>query len=108
MKGWAGVRSTTQCKTFDEFRLEKYIGGNSGIDTLPPTSSANKGTHPQRRSTCIYCRSIHLLDPSPKELDPREYGWEENFGLMLPKKNLKLIPDNMLNICSCSGNCDTT
>ena len=72
VKGWAGVRSTTQCKTFDEFRLERYIGGNSGIDTLPPTSSANKGTHPQRRSTCIYCRSIHLLDPSPKELAGRK------------------------------------
>ena len=51
------------------------------------------------REALLVYRSIHLLDPSPKEL--------ENFGLMLPKKNLKLIPDNMLNICSCSGKCDT-
>ena len=106
VKGCAGVRSTTQCKTFDELRLEKYIGGNSGIDALPPTSSVVKG-HIHRGALLVY-RSIHLLDRDMKELDPHEHGWEENFDLMLPKKNLKLIPTHMLNTCSCSGKCDNT
>ena len=32
LKVSAGVRSTTTCKTFDELRLEKYIGGNTGVN----------------------------------------------------------------------------
>ena len=106
VKGYAGVRSATQCKTFDELRLEKYIGGKSGIDTLPPTSSVVKG-HIHRGALLLY-RLIHLLDQGTKELDPHEHGWEENFDIMLPQKNLKLIPINMLNTCSCGGKCNNT
>ena len=48
VKTYSGVKSKTQSKTFDELSLEKYIGGkyigwNSGIDALPPTSSVMKG-----------------------------------------------------------------
>ncbi|CAM4574588.1 unnamed protein product [Leuciscus chuanchicus] len=36
---WAGARSTTTAKTFDDFRVEIYTSGSAGIDALPPTSS---------------------------------------------------------------------
>ena len=106
VKTYSGVKSKTQSKTFDELRLEKYIGGNSGIDALPLTSSVMKG-HIHRSVLLVY-RAIHLLDRDPEELDPHEYGREESFGLMLPIRNLKLVPDNMLNVCACGGHCDST
>ena len=40
---WAGARSTTTAKTFDDFRLEIYTSGSAGIDALPPTSSGIRG-----------------------------------------------------------------
>ena len=63
--------------------------------------------HLHRGALLVY-RAIHLLDRDPEELDPHEYGWEESFGLMLPIRNLKLVPDNMLNVCACGGHCDST
>ena len=103
VKVWAGARSTTKCKTFDALTLEKYKGG-TGIDSLPPTSSVIRG-HIHRGALLIY-RVCHLLDRDPEELDPNEYGWEENFGIMLPSQCLKSIPDNMLSLCKCTGKCD--
>ena len=49
---YAGVRSSTKCVTFDEFRLECYLAGNS-LDSLPPTSSVVLG-HIRRGSYLIH------------------------------------------------------
>ena len=40
-------------RTFDALRHEKYLGGNSGIDDLPPTSYAI-GTHIHRGAYLVY------------------------------------------------------
>ena len=43
MRVWAGARSTTTAKTFDDFRVEIYSSGSAGIDVLPPTSRGIRG-----------------------------------------------------------------
>ena len=97
VKVWAGAKTTITAKTFNELRLEKYLSG-SGIDLLPPTSSSIRG-HIFRGGFLIY-NIVHMLDNDIIHLDPREYAWEENHGIMLPSQILKPIPTAKL--CRCS------
>ena len=52
-------------------------------------------------------RACHLLNGDPEELNLNLYGWEENYGIMLPSKCLDLIPDIVLNLCKCTNKCDS-
>ena len=104
IKVTAGVMTKTRSTTFDAYRREKYTGGSTGINDLPPTSSAIR-THIHRASYSVYI-ACSLLDQHKVHLDPREYGWETRFGVMLPVKSLRPLPPKMRKVCGCRGRCD--
>ena len=39
--------------------------------------------------------------------DPLEHGWVEQFGMLLPAKHLKALPENVLKTCLCQKSCDS-
>ena len=100
----AGVKSKPLATTFDGLRHEKYIGGTTGINDLPPTSHAIRA-HIHRAAYLVYT-SCNLLNTDRGTLDPQEYGWEKRFGIMLPVKSLKPLPPYMLKTCGCGGKCE--
>ena len=103
VKVWAGIRSKTTTRTFDQLRLEQYVD-KSSLDTLPPTSSVVRG-HLHRAAYLIKDTSS-LLEPDYNRPDPLENGWISQFGRLLPAKNLKSLPENILKTCGCQKSCD--
>lgn len=105
---WAGARSTTTCDTFDQLRLENYISGKCGLDALPPTSSEIRG-HIKRGAYLVHkaCQLLNRANEQESKLQPFEYGWEENFGALLPSKYLNPLPPNLLTVCNCAGKCNS-
>ena len=103
VKVWAGVRSSTKAKTFDQLRLEHYVN-SSGIDTLPPTSSVIRAHI--HRSAYLIKETSSFLDPHYHKADPLENGWISQFGKLIPAKNLKPLPDDILKTCSCQKTCE--
>ena len=103
VKVWAGVRSKTTARTMDQLRLEQYVNGSS-LDTLPPTSSV-VGGHLHRGDYLIKDTSS-LLEPNYNRPDPLENGWISQFGRLLPAKNLKPLPEDILKTCSCQKACN--
>ena len=103
---YAGVRSTTTCMTFDALRLENYVGGAS-LDCLPPTSSVIRG-HIQRAAYLIRqaCLLLDLTNDDRPD-DPVENGWINEFGMLLPAKCLKPLPEKVLKSCKCEGTCES-
>ena len=71
----AGVRSKTTSETLDELRFENYIGGETGIDSLPPTSSAIRG-HIHRGAFLIYkaCNLLNKIDAYIMDAEPLNHG----------------------------------
>lgn len=105
---FAGARSTTTCETFDQLRVESYISARVGIDDLPPTSSEIRG-HIQRGAFLVHkaCHLLSIVDEQEDRLQPLQHGWEEHFNALLPAKCLKPLPQSILKICKCSGDCST-
>ena len=103
---WAGVRSNTTADTFDQLRLENFIKGVA-IDNLPPTSSVIWG-HIHRGAYQIR-KSCNILEKEARERldDPLENGWVELFGMLVPAKCMKALPDKVLKLCKCDGKCKT-
>ena len=103
---WAGPRSATDAETFDQLRQEMYSAGRHGIDSLPPTSSVVSG-HIKRGHFLVNkaCQLLHKCQERPQGAE-HEYGWEEHFGVLLPSKSLKALPQHLLVTCKCTGNCD--
>ena len=62
VKVTAGVMTKTRSKTFDDYLREKYTGGSTGINDLPPTSTAIR-THILRASYSVYIQVISMDDP---------------------------------------------
>ena len=72
---WAGVRSKTTAETFDELRFENYIGGATGIDSLPPTSSVIRG-HIHHGAFLIYkaCNLLNISNAHIMDAEPLNHG----------------------------------
>lgn len=105
---WTGTRSATPAQTFDQLRVEKFTGGNTGIDSLPPTSSVIRG-HIHRGGFLAY-KACHLLSTARDhfpDLDPLKHGWLDTLGMLLPSKCLKPLPAAVTTVCKCAGKCDT-
>jgi hypothetical protein len=105
---WAGARSNTTGQTFDQLRVENYIGASGGIEAIPPTSSEIRG-HIKRGAFLVH-KTCQLLataaaNESDARLQPSRYGWEEHFGTLLPSKCMKPLPRSLLTTCECAGKC---
>ena len=105
VKMMADVNAKPRSKHFDEYRVEKYTSGShSGLSDLPPTSIAIH-SHILRAAYSVYT-ACTLLVSDKVRLDPRDHGWEERHGIMLPIKALNPLPAHMLTVCGCGGRCD--
>ena len=106
VKVFATARTTTKAHTFDELRLEQYLGTKTGktIGSLPPSSSVIHGH--LRRAFFVIRRFMSLLDDSHDKLAPTEYGWIiDADDHLLPDKCLKALPSNITVVCKCAGKC---
>ena len=101
---WAGVRSKTTAETFDQLRLENFVNGSS-LESLPPTSSVINGH--LKRGFFLVKQACNLLKNPNNSDDPLEHGWVERFGMLLPDKNLKSLPEFVLKICKCQKSCES-
>ena len=106
---WTGMRKKTKAKTFDFLREEIYSNSAAGLENLPPTSSVIrghilKGAFLVNKACTLLGNSNHEQEDYKKTL---EYGWEEQFGVMLPSKYLKFLPSIFTTICKCSRKCRT-
>ena len=101
---WCVNRKTT-ATTFDLLRLEYYTCYSQGIDGLPPTTSVIKG-HLRRGAFSLQRKSsIIALTSSPEQELPEHNEWSIEFGMYLPKKNLRSLPDKLTATCNCGTDC---
>ena len=52
-------------------------------------------------------QACNLLKNPNNSDDPLEHGWVERFGMLLPDKNLKSLPEFVLKICKCQKSCES-
>ncbi|KAH3840201.1 hypothetical protein DPMN_113646 [Dreissena polymorpha] len=54
------------------------------------------------------CKVLKNIDgPETRLAQAIHGGWEEHFGMLLPTKCLKPLPQSLLILCKCTGKCDT-
>lgn len=82
-KVWAGARSKTIVDTFDKFRHECYLNGKT-LNEFPPISTAIRG-HIQL-CFCFYKirNTITLIEPQQQDLNPQDFGWTKENGVLIP------------------------
>ena len=103
---WSGTRITS-AKTFDLLRLEYYTCYSQGIDGLPPTSSVVK-SHIRRGAFSLRHKcSIIGAERNFQQNSAADNGWGVVFGVYLPEKNLRFIPDRLIATCNCGSDCTT-
>ena len=85
-----GANCKTSVKTFDELRWEQFCNSKR-LGTLAPTSSVIKG-HLKRADFLIY-EACNLLNSQLEVRSTTYYGWEVQFGLLVPQKCLKPMPE---------------
>jgi hypothetical protein len=104
VKLWAGACSSTTVNTFDKLRHDCYLTGKS-LNELPPTSSTICG-HIRR---CFYVirNAITLLEARHNSLDPEDFGWSKEAGVLTPVRFLNPLPPELLMTCQCAGKCDS-
>ncbi|MES9884561.1 MAG: hypothetical protein ABW185_27265 [Sedimenticola sp.] len=100
---WAGARSSTTVDTFDKLRYDCYLKGKS-LNELPPTSSVICGHI--RRCFFVIRNAITLLEANHDSLDPKDFGWTNESGVLVPERFLYHLPPNILVLCQCTGKCD--
>ena len=83
VKVWASAKSITKARSFDDLRLEQYLGSKAAktFESLPPSSSVIHGHI--RRAFYVVRRVMFLLDDSHEDLDPTDFGMNNN---LLPDK----------------------
>jgi hypothetical protein len=93
-------RGTTSLKTMDELRFYLYHHSSSAsFMDLPSTSFATKG-HILRAFYGTYMQ-LNCLSQNT-ELDPKNFGFEENDGLLVPSTFARLVPDDLPQSCTCA------
>ena len=87
----------TQLKTMNAMRYFVYhISKNVAYSDLPPTSQSI-AAHIQRSLYSTYIQ-IHCMK---KIIDPYQYGFEYCNELLVPIKDMKLLPDDLSQVCVC-------
>ena len=85
--------------TMDELRYYKYHNSkNITFADLPPTSFAIRG-HILHAFYATYMQ-LHYLD-NP-DLDPTEFGFEEEDEILVPNMCKRLVPDDLPQSCTCT------
>ena len=96
-------KNGSDLKTMDGLRYSRFHHAkNCAYTDLPPTSFSIK-PHIRRAFYGIYLQMHCLNDPT---LDPRLYGFEEQGDLLAPVLNIRLLPDDLPQPCTC-GKCAT-
>ena len=93
------IKTNAEESTFDELRHSHYTK-HLDVTQLPPTSHSIVHGHIPRWWFLVKKLSSLLLTDT---LDPLNYGWKDDDGVLLPDKHLLLIPDHLIKICSCKG-----
>ena len=97
------VDPRSNCDTFDELRYQMYKNKEKSINELPPTSAAIHA-HLLRRHYVTHL-NLNVLENPSIELDPVDYGWTFENGLLEPVKNLVQIPPEFVIRCKCKAGC---
>ena len=85
------MRKGSDCKTSDELRVWSYHHAKCVlIEELPPTSKSIR-LHILRSFYVVYTQ-INCLNKYARQLNPTEYGWNQEDDLLLPEKVLILLP----------------
>ena len=96
--------SAGECNTFDDLRYHLYMNKRKTISELPPTSASMMG-HLLRSHYCLY--SSKLYHPQKFiNLDPMNYGWERDNGLLTPAKFYNRLPVEYTVACVCKKRCN--
>ena len=101
---WAGSRSNTTGKTFNNLRVEHCTSSRAGIYALPPTSSdtrchIHRGAFIANRA----CRLLVTDNEHDARLEPVEHWSEQHFDTLLPSKCMKQLLQNVVAMCRCGG-----
>ena len=111
-KAIVSLYSGNKSDSLDELRFVKYMQKiatstkSPQPNNLPPTSSAKYHSFRTYFQVQVWAN----MDESIVKLDPREWGWEKQQGLLLPVYTDKAVaPDELLHIvrCSCKAACAT-
>ena len=100
---WVGARSNTTVDTFDKLRYDCYLKGKS-LNELPPTSSVIRDHI--RRCFFVIRNAVTLLEANHDSLDPKDFGWTNESGVLVPNTFLHHLPSDILVTCQCTGNCE--
>ena len=97
------IKAGTPCKTMDELRHWIYHQGkNVTITQLPPTSREIY----QHILRSYYATFMQVSCLSGETIDPQSFGFERVDELMMPVRDMKLVPDDLFPSCTCK-NCST-
>jgi len=89
----------SDCQTSDRLRYHLFHHSSKTILNLPPTSRLTRD-HIQR---AVYGAQmqIHCLD-NP-QIDPKDFGFYEQDGLLRPVRDQILLPDDFPIPCKCTA-----
>ena len=97
------ISPRSNCETFDQLRYQLYKSKEKVVNELPPTSSAMHGYLLRSHYFVYICSS--LLDTGSKVLEPTNYGWFMQNGLLVPAKNFTTMPSHFTTKCHCKKGC---
>ena len=89
----------SNCKTFNNLRYERYKKKDKSLKELPPTSGIIRGHFLMSHYFVYLCSN--LFDSCSKILEPANYGWIIENGLLVPAKNLAIVPSDLTTKCCC-------
>ena len=91
-------KPNAELKTFDELRYNKYQSKVSIVE-LPPSSYCMARGHMRRLLYLVYT-CVHLHD-FPEVLNPMDFGWVEEGGMLMQHNEWNLLPEYLTSKCGC-------
>lgn len=92
----------SECKTMDELRVWVYHNSKTAsLNNLPPTSYSTR-EHIMRS---FYATHVYVNCLKEIQLQPTMFSYVKQDGLLLPFKEFKMIPPDLVKNCSCKT-CD--
>ena len=79
------LESAGECNTFDELRYHLHMNKRKTISELPPTFAGTVGHMPRSYHFVYIHRNLYHSQQSIS-LDPMNFGWERENGLLTPAK----------------------
>ena len=93
------ISPKSNCEILDNLRYGIYKMKEKALNELPPTSSAIHW-YLLRSHYFVYLCS-NLLDNCSNILEPENYGWIIENGLLVPTKNFATVPSYLTTKCCC-------